>query len=394
MSDVKTLVLRQASIYEENRTIDNGVLVIEGEKISYVGSEELAGSYEELILPPSYKIIPGMIDIHIHGANGADMMDATKASIDTIAAYLPQEGTTSFLATTITQADGAIEAALENVATYENSRYAEVLGVHLEGPFINADMAGAQPREHISEIDVEKFKRWQELSGNNIKLVTFAPELAGGEGFARYLADTGVVASVGHSNALFAEVKQAADLGLSHATHLFNQMRGLHHREPGVVGAAFLLKEVTAELIVDGLHVSPDVVKLSYEMIGSERLILITDAIRAKGCIDGVYDLGGQSVTVENGKAVLADGTLAGSVLTMNAAVKQMLIYTGCSLRDIVKMTAENPAKKLGVFDRKGSIALGKDADLVVLNEADDVIMTFCRGQLVFQKEEGDLCEG
>ncbi|MFN7251896.1 MAG: N-acetylglucosamine-6-phosphate deacetylase [Anaerobacillus sp.] len=382
---MKKLLLRKASVYEETLLIENGTVVIEGEKITFVGSNyDTNEPYEEIVLPASYNIIPGMIDIHIHGAGGADMMDATPESLEKIATLLPREGTTSFLATTITQSDAAIEKALENIASYSNKDNAEVLGIHLEGPFINQEMAGAQPKQYISRIDLEKFKRWQRRSGNQIKLVTFAPELEGSREFVQFLAAEGIVASVGHSNAVFTDVKELTDIGLTHATHLFNQMRGLHHREPGVVGAAFLLGNVTAELIVDGLHVCQETVQLAYQVIGKERLILITDAMRAKGMGNGVFDLGGQAVKVSAGKAVLEDGTLAGSVLKMNDALKNMMNYTGCCLRDITVMTAVNPAKKIDVFDRKGSIAVGKDADLVVLNESNEVVMTFCRGKLVW----------
>jgi N-acetylglucosamine-6-phosphate deacetylase len=384
---MKKLLLRKASVYEESSLIENGTVVIEGEKITFVGpSYDTDEPYEEIVLPTSYNIIPGMIDIHIHGAGGADMMDATPDSLETIAKLLPREGTTSFLATTITQSDAAIEKALENIASYSNKENAEVLGIHLEGPFINPEMAGAQPKEYISNIDLEKFKRWQRRSGNQIKLVTFAPELEGSREFVQFLSAEGIVASVGHSNAVFTDVKKLTEVGLTHATHLFNQMRGLHHREPGVVGAAFLLENVTAELIVDGLHVCQETVQLAYQVIGKDRLLLITDAMRAKGMGDGVFDLGGQAVKVTAGKAVLEDGTLAGSVLKMNDAVKNMMNYTGCSLRDITVMTAVNPAQKIGVFDRKGSIATGKDADFVVLNENNEVVMTFCRGKLVWRQ--------
>ena len=438
---MKKVILKNAAVYEEISRIENGVVVIEGESIAHIGysfqDEELAvieDSVEVIELPATYHVIPGMIDLHIHGAGGADTMDGTFASLETIAALLPEEGTTSFLPTTMTQSDANIEKALKNIASYSNvgnsrisgegnggftdkgndggseegnafflaegnrensgkgngdflhKQNAEVLGVHLEGPFINYEMAGAQPKEFISKIDIDKFKRWQELSGNAIKIVTFAPEMKGSDDFVRYLAGEGIVAAVGHSNASYSEVQKLTEEGLSHATHLFNQMRGLHHREPGIVGAAFLLHELSVELIVDGLHVSREAVQLSYQTIGPDRLILITDAMRAKGMGDGIFDLGGQSVNVSEGKAVLEDGTLAGSVLKMSDAIKNMICYTGCTLRDIIKMAAVNPAKKIGVFDRKGSIAVGKDADLVVLNESYEVVMTFCRGKLVYQK--------
>lgn len=204
----------------------------------------------------------------------------------------------------------------------------------------------------------------------------------------RYLKERGIIASIGHTDATFQEVDEAIRAGANHLTHLYNQMRGLHHREPGVVGAAFLRKELLAEMIVDGVHVRPEMVELAYKLKGNAGLILITDSMRAKCLKNGHYDLGGQDVTVRDGKAVLADGTLAGSILKLGQAIKNIVSYTGCSLEDAIEMAAVNPAKQLKIYDRKGSITEGKDADIVILDENMDVFMTFCRGRVAFKKEE------
>ncbi|MEW9671165.1 N-acetylglucosamine-6-phosphate deacetylase [Ammoniphilus sp. 3BR4] len=382
------LVLRGARIYGEEDVIEQGYLVVDKGRITEIGRGERELP-NEVQLPTDWTIIPGMIDVHIHGAAGADTMDATPESISTMAEALPAEGTTAFLATTMTQEEVFIEQALKNVAFYieeENQLgKAEVLGIHLEGPFISPKRAGAQPVEAIRLPDVALFRKWQELARGHIRLVTLAPEREGGLELAAHLKETGVVASIGHSDATYEEAVEAVKAGVCHATHLFNGMRGLHHREPGVVGAVLLHKEITTELIADGIHVRPEMLDLTFRQKTSEKLILITDAMRAKCLGDGTYSLGGQAVQVANGQAVLEDGTLAGSIVKMRDAAIHMMSATRCDLRDIVRMTSENPAKQLGLFDRKGSLRPGKDADLVVLDEQLRVKMTYCRGKLAYR---------
>jgi N-acetylglucosamine-6-phosphate deacetylase len=204
----------------------------------------------------------------------------------------------------------------------------------------------------------------------------------------RYLKESGIIASIGHSDATYEQVVEAIEAGANHLTHLFNQMKGLHHREPGVVGAAFLHDELKAEIIADGVHVRPEMVKLAYKQKQREGLILITDSMRAKCLKNGTYDLGGQEVTVKDGKAVLEDGTLAGSILKLGQAFKNILNYTGCSIEDAIQMASVNPAKQLNIYDRKGSIAKGKDADIVILDHNREIFMTICRGEVAFHKED------
>ncbi|WP_374049858.1 N-acetylglucosamine-6-phosphate deacetylase [Neobacillus sp. PS3-34] len=338
-----------------------------------------------MIFPKEYTVVPGFIDVHIHGAAGADTMDATLEALGTIASALPNEGTTSFLATTITQEKSKIERALANAAQFcqaeNHPGRAEVLGIHLEGPFINEKRAGAQPKEHILKPDIDLFKRWQSLANNQIKLVTVAPEMENGTEFISYLKNNGVIASVGHTDAVYEEVEEAVKAGAKQVTHLFNGMRGMHHREPGTAGAALLFKELMIELIADGIHVSPQMIKLVLAAKGADGSILITDSMRAKCLKSGIYDLGGQDVTVADGKALLADGTLAGSILKMNDSVKNILEFSQLTLVEAVQMASANPAKQLGIFDRKGSISAGKDADIAVLNGHFEVEYTMCRGK-------------
>ncbi|MBT2685357.1 N-acetylglucosamine-6-phosphate deacetylase [Bacillus sp. ISL-37] len=380
------LLLVNARILTEDGMIEKGYIYIKDGKIAETGLvSSLPQHQAEIIeLPEESTVVPGFMDVHIHGAGGADTMDGTTEALTTMASILPEEGTTSFLATTITQDQKAITKALENAGDYirhhNNPGKAEVLGLHLEGPFINESRKGAQPAQHIITPDIELFVKMQEASGNNIRLVTLAPEKENGFELIAYLAENGVIASVGHSDATYAQMDEAVKAGATHVTHLFNGMRGMHHRDPGVAGAALLFDELKIEMIADGIHVVPEMLDLSIRAKGTDGVILITDSMRAKCLKNGSYDLGGQEVRVADGKALLADGTLAGSILKMKDSLKNMMEFTGISLEEAVKLASENPARQLKVFDRKGSIASGKDADLVVLDHNHEVAMSFCRG--------------
>lgn len=389
------LLLKNALIQAEDANIPNGYLLIEDGIISQFGPMTELPDIKDaniLSLQETDYVVPGFIDLHIHGVGGADTMDATPEAIKTMTSFLPKEGTTSFLATTMTQSADSIEKALRNVNEYVSkgnpAGEAEILGIHLEGPFINVKMPGAQPKQYIIDPDIELFKKWNKLAGDSIKLVTLAPETEGGLEFVSYLSENNIVASLGHTNATFEEAKEAVSAGATHVTHLFNQMTGLHHRKPGVAGAALLLDQLKMELIVDGIHVNPDMVKLAIHAKGYDGTILITDSMRAKCLKNGTYDLGGQNVQVKDGEARLNDGALAGSILRMADSLKNVSHYTGANLREIVQMASTNPAKQLNVFERKGSIAVGKDADLVILSEDLTVQTTFCRGQLSYQRGE------
>lgn len=340
-------------------------------------------------------LIPGFIDLHIHGAMGFDVMDGSIEALDQISQALVKEGTTAYLATTMTESESKISQALKNIAefkkNYKNKNYennkiigAEILGVHLEGPFISPSRMGAQNPEFIKNPDINLFKKFQDLSEDQIKLVTVAPEVCGASEFIKYLCQMGVVVSIGHSDANFSESKKAIDSGVSHCTHLYNAMSSFHHRNPGVVVAVLGDDRVRAELIADGIHVDPAVLALTLKIKTPDKLLLVTDAMRAKCLSDGEYDLGGQKVFVKSGAARLASGVLAGSVLTLNKAFSNIQDYTGCSLQEAVKMASENPAKQLGIFDQKGSIKINKDADLVLIDQAGRIHATFCHGQLVY----------
>ncbi|MFD2444858.1 N-acetylglucosamine-6-phosphate deacetylase [Bacillus sp. CGMCC 1.16607] len=398
---MESFIITNVTVYTEEDFYKQGFVKVEDGIITKTGhndelTEEIINGAKIITLTPDLALIPGMIDIHIHGVDGVDTMDATPEALHTMAKALPREGTTSFLATTITQSEEEIEKALQNVANYmgmsKKADVAEVVGIHLEGPFISKKRAGAQPNRYIKAPDLTLFMKWQELSGGNIKVVTLAPEEENGLEFIHHLSQTGVVASIGHSNATYEEVDHAINAGASHVTHLFNGMSGLHHREPGVVGAALLREELKVEMIVDGIHIRPEIVKHTYRSKTSESILLITDSMRAKCLKAGQYELGGQKVIVTRDRATLEDGTLAGSILKMGTALQNFQKYTGCRLEELVKITSMNPAKSLNIFDRKGSITEGKDADFVILDSNLNIMMTYCRGHLVYKRGEMDEC--
>ncbi|MFD2629180.1 N-acetylglucosamine-6-phosphate deacetylase [Oceanobacillus kapialis] len=387
---IKPIYIKNVTVFSEEDILENCALLLENGKISKIGIQEESNLPEnvEFIDGKGKLVIPGFIDGHIHGANGADVMDATSTALDMMTEALPWEGTTSFLATTITQAPENIDIALEAVAVYENKPgQAEVIGVHLEGPFIEKTKAGAQPHAFIKEPDRQQFERWQHLSGNKIKTITMAPEHDPDGTFIKYLTEQGINVSAGHTAAGFSEIKQAVEHGVRQITHLCNAMNGIHHRDIGTVGAAFMLQELRAELIADGIHVSQKMLELIYQNMGSKRLMLITDAMRAKCLQNGQYELGGQPVEVTEDRAVLEDGTLAGSILKMRDGAKQMLEIEGVTIKEVIEMTSVNPAKQLNLYHRKGSIAVGKDADLLLVDRDLHITCTICRGEVAFREE-------
>ncbi|GEM03244.1 N-acetylglucosamine-6-phosphate deacetylase [Halolactibacillus miurensis] len=383
------MYIKDARLYLPNETLTGDLVIKDGKITAILTSGHIDDSDDAIIDARGLSVIPGFIDSHIHGANGYDAMDDDPKAISEMAKHLVKEGTTSFLATTMTESVEAIEKALIHAKNTDTAvQTAELLGVHLEGPFVNVVKKGAQPEQHIIKPDLDLFKRWQTLSGNKIKTVTMAPEEDTDGAFVKALRETGVNVSMGHTDVSFEEAKQATKYGVNQVTHLCNQMNGIHHRDVGLVGASFLLPHLQLELISDGIHVSPEMLQLIYNNVGSDRLMLITDAMRAKGMEDGTYTLGGQTVHVKNNKATLDDGTLAGSVLPMIDAAKRMLDLDGTTLEDIIQMASVNPARQLGVFDRKGSIEVGKDADLLIIDQDLHLHKTITKGVVAY---EGDF---
>ncbi|WP_078554453.1 N-acetylglucosamine-6-phosphate deacetylase [Bacillus alkalicellulosilyticus] len=392
----KTYVFHNATLYSHESKIENPFIEINEGKITNLGEADPLMSTNTIAEHISFKnhvrIIPGFIDVHIHGAENADMMDGTPEAMETLSKALPKEGTTSFLATTLTQPKKDFLQALRATKSFINQESntlvgAQVIGIHLEGPFINKRRAGAQPRDYICQPNIPLFQQFQEASGHHIRIVSLAPE-KDYDGLVTYLRETGVIPSVGHSDATYNELLQGIQDGVCHATHLFNGMRGIHHRDPGVAGGALLENEITVEMIVDGIHISSPMVKFAYQHKQADGIILITDSMRAKGLKDGTYKLGGQDVFVKDGQATLKNGTLAGSILKMNDAIKNMISFTGCAFEEAVQMATYNPAKQLGICDRKGSLAIGKDGDFTIIDEHFSVHQTYVMGNKVYDREK------
>jgi N-acetylglucosamine-6-phosphate deacetylase len=335
---------------------------------------------KEVIDAQGNYLSPGFIDIHIHGSGGADVMDATPHALETISSSLLQTGTTSFLATTMTMSQKEIDAALHNVTTCVSKvSGAKIAGIHLEGPFINPEKHGAQDRRYIHAPDLSLIQPYIE----QVKMITLAPEMPGAEHFIRHLCEhyPHIVLSIGHSNASFEQSKESFGWGISHATHLFNAMNPCHHRKPGIVGAVFD-SDITCDIIADLVHTHPSILKLTHQ-VKREKLLLITDAMRA-GCMKcGSYTLGGQQVEVKEGKAVLQDGTLAGSVLKMNEALRNMTTVSQMTRIEAVNAVTRLPARKLGLA--RGELKNGYAADIVIFDEDFSIITTIVDGEIKYR---------
>lgn len=379
------MVIINAHVVSGDKSWERGYIQLDGTTIVSVGAMEdcQAGTDTELDVRGAL-VTPGMIDVHIHGGYNVDTMDGDIDRLHHLSRSMFSEGVTSYFATTITQSPAAITKAVQSARTVIEAGNTSLVGIHLEGPFVNVDNAGAQPAEYIIDPDAHQFRAWQEEAGGHIRLVTYAPERPGARELEQAMLETGAIGSTGHTNATFAENKEA---NVKHGTHLYNQMRGIHHREPGTVGYCLLERDVMVEIIPDGIHSRREMVDFAYRLKGADGLVVITDAMRAKGLPDGRYELGGQPVIVEGGAARLEAGNLAGSVLTMDAAFRNMIAFTGCTVKEAVKMTSANQAREFGLTN-KGSIAAGFDADLVIWDDAMTIATTIHRGKVSYSKED------
>ncbi len=331
-------------------------------------------------------LAPGYLDIHVHGGGGGDFMDADPEAVVAITTIHARHGTVGLLATTLTAPEEQIIRAIRTVRQAPR-KGARVLGYHIEGPYINLAHKGAQNPEYVRPASIAEIDRWMAEGGPEDRWhVTLAPETDGALEAIRYLVRRGATVSAGHTDATYDQMRAAAEAGLSHATHLYNGMRGLHHREPGTVGSALALPGMTVELIADGVHVHPAAMQVAVRARGPERVLLVTDAMRATGMGDGEFTLGGLPVTVRNGEARLHSGSLAGSVLTMDRAVQNAVRLIGLDLPTAVAMATLHPARLLRLDDRKGSLAVGKDADLLVLDEDLNVKATIIGGEVVYDE--------
>lgn len=382
----------KGNLVADGQELHNGLVVVGNGTISYAGKADAYGKAlpDHVVTVEDGWICPGFVDMHMHGIDGYDTMDGTPESLQAISTALARHGVTSFLATTMTAPYDQLEKVLVNIA--QNSREglpgAQAIGIHLEGPWINPRYKGAQKEENIAIPKLDAVQKLYGLSEGLIKVVTIAPEQPEALEAIAWLKERDVIVSAGHTGATFAQATEAVDAGVRHFTHCFNAMTGLHHREPGVVGAAMYHEQLSTELIADGIHVHPAVMKILYRVKTAERLALVSDSMRAAAMGEGTYDLGGQEVHVQDNQAKLADGTLAGSILTLNRAVGNMVTLSGVSLPDAVEMASLTPASILGIGERKGRLAAGYDADITVLNSQFDVTMTFVAGKEVYHQSK------
>jgi len=366
--------------------LDQADVIIEDETILAVGPGLAQGEIGKTIDAQGQIVAPGYIDVHVHGSAGHDTMDGTREAIEGMARFFAARGVTSFCPTTLTQAPEDIMRAVRAVHECMEKpipEAAQPLGVHLEGPCINPAEKGAQPEEHVhtaASLDYQSL-----FSLGNIRLITLAPEIEENKPLIAFARSQGAAAAVGHSAASYEEALEAVRLGLNHATHTFNQMQGLHHRKPGTAGAVLMREEIYAEFIADGVHLHPAIVNMIVRLKGPDRALLITDAIRGAGMPDGEYELGGQRIIVKQGAARLEDGTLAGSVLTMDQAVRNVRHFTGRPLAECLQMATLTPARSIGDAHRKGSLQPSKHADLVILDPDLNVVTTMVGGKVVYR---------
>ena len=357
-----------------NFFIDENKVVIFNEKILALDDTDVDA---EIIDAEKNFVAPGFINIHIHGCNGFDTMDENIFALDEMSKFLPSTGVTSFLPTTMTMTRSRITAALKNIRDAKVSG-AKIIGANLEGPFINEKFCGAQDKNNIIGADFNFVNEFSDV----IKIVTIAPELLDDFTFIDDCRAKNIIVSIGHSAADYYTAVNAINRGATHITHLFNAQTGLHHRKPGIVGAA-LTSNAVVELIADNVHVHPAAQKIVAKVKPRDEIILITDSLRACGLGDVEGELGGQKFFVKNNRATLADGTLAGSVAALNDVVKNFSVNAEMKIPAAVELVTKNPARELKIYESVGSIEVGKAADLVIFDENFKVKQTFVNGKLI-----------
>ncbi len=381
------ICIQHATIYTPDEVIADGAVLIADGRIQTIAPSSQIDLPEKVscIDATGLHLVPGFIDLQLNGAIGLDFTSEPRG-IWPVAAYLPRTGVTSFLPTIISAPLTAVSAAQKIITSSPPRGFqgATPLGLHIEGPFLHPDKKGAHNPAHLQLPTAAKVANW--LPENGVRLVTLAPELEGALEVVRLLSERGVVVSAGHSTADFAQATAGFAAGIRYGTHLFNAMPPLHHREPGLAGALLADERTTIGLIVDGAHVHPELVKLVWRLVGNGRLTLVTDAMAALGMPPGHYALGDHEVIVDDKMARLVSGTLAGSLLTLDTAVRNLITFTGCSLAEVLPTVTSTPANLLGL-PHKGRLAPNCDADLVLLTPDLQVHTTLIGGRIVYQKE-------
>ena len=385
----KSLALTHARVVTPFRIADDHTVVVEDGKITRVGasSEIEVPSHVPVEDLSGLILAPGFVDLHVHGGAGRDFVDPEPEAVDEICRHHARHGTTSLLATlALTEPEEFLRRVGRLAQACRRGAGGGVLrGLHLEGPFVNPEISGALDPRYVWTASPSSWDKLSNVAGGALKLMTIAPELPGALDVMRAAAQQGIVLAIAHSRAPYEQIEEAIDNGLTQVTHMFNAMDPMHHRRPGVVVGALLCPELKVHLIADGQHVHPAVMRLLVKAKGAAGIVLITDAVRASGMPDGDYDFTGRSVRVDRGRVTLPDGTLAGSTLTMEYAVRVMVDEVGVPLTDAVRMASLNGARVLDTDRTRGVVAVGKDADLVVLGDRYDVRMTIVAGSIVYR---------
>ncbi len=374
-------------LWDGHALIESPVIVAEDGRIASIASrKEATIPAGEVRAFPGLTLGPAFFDVHIHGSAGHDVMEATPEALLTIGKFLASRGVGAYLATTVTAPIDVTLRSLNGLAKLiekaPDGAQTWPIGIHLEGPFLSHAKRGVHPPDLLLAPQIDIFDRMFEAAEGHVRLMTLAPELAGATELAAHATAKGVRVSVGHSNATAAETAPVLAAGATSATHTFNAMRPLDHREPGILGVVLTKDDLFAELICDGIHTAPELVRLWWKAKGAERAILITDAMAAAGMPDGEYMLGGFAVQVANGKAT-ANGVLAGSVLTLDRALKNFIEFTGATVENGLRLLGANPAAMTGFSDRAGSVAVGQPANLVAVDAAGRLVRSIHAGTLV-----------
>ncbi|BAD40265.1 N-acetylglucosamine-6-phosphate deacetylase [Symbiobacterium thermophilum] len=393
----RPIALTGGRVLTPGRELVPATLLIEGTEVAGLAAPgEALPPYAQTIDVSGCLVAPGFIDTHVHGGMGCNFMLGTPEALAVISARLVQGGTTACLATTTSAPARDIAVALDTIARASRAPrpgQVEILGAHLEGPFINPEKAGSQARQHLRPPEPAAVQALWEAAGGALRVVTIAPELPGAGEAIRYLAGMGVQVSLGHSAATYEEAREALGWGVRRATHLYNAMPALQHRRPGAAAALLEDPRVFVELTVDGHHVHPAMVALTYRLVGPERLVLVTDGVDVAGLEDGTYTRWeGTPVRLQGGECRTESGSLAGSTLRLDQAVRNMVRFAGVPVAEALRMASETPAQALGI-DRKGRLAPGKDADVVVLSEDLEAILTIARGHVVYDGRPGGRAE-
>ncbi|MGE5581793.1 MAG: N-acetylglucosamine-6-phosphate deacetylase [Bacillota bacterium] len=381
------LALTKVTVLTPFNLLEEATILIDGPKIVAVGSPDAVEIPSEFRRVPleGLAIAPGFIDQHLHGGGGADVMDGSVECLIETARFHAAHGTTSFLATAAAGTKEQLVKVARAFAALKDTDYkgARCLGLHLEGPYISLKYPGALPAATIRQPSIGEILTLQQISHAGIKLLTLAPEIPGALDLASSLQSEGIICSIGHSDADYEISLDAIAAGFKGVTHCFNQLHSFHHRDPGVIGAALTKPELSVELIVDGIHLHKSVVDIIWRAKGPEGIILVSDATLPAGLLDGQYQTAAGGLVLNKGKLINEDGKLAGSVVTLEQAVKNFLKFTGCSLTEAFQMATYNPARFLGINKRKGSLYPGKDADLVIMTTDLEVVATMVNGEII-----------